>query len=58
VPYNKIGKHFDFINENRTSSDALRPISPKILLSFIKSLIKSGFVFTKVTLKLYRPRAF
>ena len=31
VPYNKTGKHFDFINENRTSSDALRPIFPKML---------------------------
>jgi len=51
VPYNKTGKHFDFINENRTSSDVLRPIFPKM---FIKSLIKSGFVFTKGTLELYR----
>jgi len=32
VPYNKTGKHFDFINEKRTSSDALRPIFPKMLL--------------------------
>jgi len=32
VPYHKTGKHFDFINENRTSSDALRPIYPKTLL--------------------------
>ena len=32
VPCNKTGKHFDFINENRTSSDALRPIFPKMLL--------------------------
>jgi len=28
----KTGKYFDFINENRTSSDALRPIFPKLLL--------------------------
>jgi len=30
VLYNKTRKHFDF-NENRTSSDALRPIFPKML---------------------------
>jgi len=30
VPYNKTGKHFDFINENRTFSDALRRIFPYI----------------------------
>ena len=32
LSYNKNGKHFDFINKNRTSSDALRQILPKVLL--------------------------
>jgi len=27
VAYKRIGKHFDVINSNNTSSDALRPIS-------------------------------
>ena len=33
VPYKRIGKHFDLINSNNTSSDALRPIFPNMLYS-------------------------
>jgi len=32
TPYNKIGRHLDFIKANKTSSGALRPIFPKRLL--------------------------
>jgi len=33
IPYSRyIGKHFDLINSKRTSSDALRPILPKMSL--------------------------
>jgi len=32
VPYKRIGKHFDLINSNNTSSDALRPICSLCLL--------------------------
>ena len=36
LPYKRIGKHFDFINSNNTSSDALRPIFPNMLLKDLK----------------------
>jgi len=32
VPYKRMGKHFDLINSNNTSSDALRPIFPNNML--------------------------
>ena len=32
VPYKRIGKHFNLINSNNTSSDVLRPIFPNMLL--------------------------
>ena len=38
VPYNKTGKHFDFINENITSSDAC--VASDFPKNVIKSLIK------------------
>jgi len=37
VPYKRIGKHFDLINSNNTSSDALRPIFPNMLLIDLKN---------------------
>jgi len=38
VPYKRIGKHFDLINSNNTSSGALRPIFPNMLLKDFKNL--------------------
>jgi len=32
VPQKRTGKHFDLINAKRTSSEALRPTFPKMLL--------------------------
>jgi len=37
VPYKRIGLHFDLINSNNTSSDALRPIFPNMLLKDLKN---------------------
>ena len=37
VPYKRIGMYFDLINSNNTSSDALRPIFPNMLLKDFKN---------------------
>jgi len=44
IPCNKIGKHFNLINANRTSSGALCPIFPKKLFA------KSTFVHSETKL--------
>jgi len=39
VPWKRTGKHFDLINAKRTSSEALRPIFPKMLLKALFSFV-------------------
>ena len=49
--YKRIGKHFDLINSNDTSSDALRPIFPNMLLKDFK---KSALFFANGHLNLVK----
>jgi len=51
MPQKRIGKHFDLINANKTSSEALRPIFPK---NIVEGLIKASFVLGKRAFELNR----
>jgi len=58
VPYNRIGKHFDFItpNSNNTSSGALRPIFLNIPLKVFKNLSFENVHLNFSELSKYTPR--
>jgi len=58
VPYKRIGKHFDLINSNNTSSDALRRIFPNMLLNDLKNpaLFFENEHLNFVELSKYTPR--
>jgi len=58
VPYKRIGMQFDLINSNNTSSDALRPIFPNMLLKDLKNtaLFFENEHLNLVKLSKYTPR--
>jgi len=56
--YKRVGKHFDLINSNNTSSDSLRPIFPNMLLKDFKNpaLFFENEHLNFVELSKYTPR--